>query len=169
MVIAPVERRHEDAAILIPAPDADLKPVFERDRVEMQERQMLRPVRFRECRAIVHRLKDQMHVLGAELMLLDRLDGVLLLEVDERRGRAKIRRQLRRELGYCDLFFPLSRQEQSPVTDMHQMPDPNDDELDGAEAARRRDEVVRRMMATPPTPRTAPAKKGREPKPAPEA
>jgi hypothetical protein len=46
------------------------------------------------------------------------------------------------------------------------MPDP--DELDEAEAARRRDEVIKRMLATPPQPRTAKPKKGREPKPAPE-
>lgn len=44
---------------------------------------------------------------------------------------------------------------------------------DEEEVARRRDEVVKRMFATPPQPRTAkPAasslKKGREPKPAPK-
>ena len=41
------------------------------------------------------------------------------------------------------------------------------DDLDEAEAARRRDEVIKRMLATPPQPRTP--KKGREPKPAPKA
>ena len=51
------------------------------------------------------------------------------------------------------------------------MPDP-EDEIEADEAARRRDEVVKRMLATPPQPRAAKAaspKKGREPKPAPKA
>ena len=39
------------------------------------------------------------------------------------------------------------------------------DDLDDAEAARLRDEVIKRMLATPPQPHP---KKGREPKPAPK-
>ena len=42
------------------------------------------------------------------------------------------------------------------------------EQLTPEEAARRRDEVVKRMLATPPQPRTIP-KKGREPKPAPKS
>lgn len=42
----------------------------------------------------------------------------------------------------------------------------SDDQVDEREAARRRDEIVKRMLATPPQPRKA--KKGREPKPAPQ-
>ena len=38
--------------------------------------------------------------------------------------------------------------------------------LSEAETARRRDEVIKRMLATPPQPRAP--KKGREPKPAPK-
>lgn len=34
-----------------------------------------------------------------------------------------------------------------------------DDEIDEAEAARLRDEVVKRMLATPPQPRVSPPKK----------
>jgi hypothetical protein len=45
------------------------------------------------------------------------------------------------------------------------MTDPND-ELTEDDAAARRDEVIKRMLATPPQPR--PSKKGREPKPAPK-
>ena len=41
------------------------------------------------------------------------------------------------------------------------------DELSGDEIARRRDEVIKRMLATPPQPRMA-KEKGREPKPAPK-
>jgi hypothetical protein len=44
---------------------------------------------------------------------------------------------------------------------------PNEDEVSDEDAARRRDEVVRRMLATPPQPRPA-QKKGREPKLAPK-
>lgn len=44
----------------------------------------------------------------------------------------------------------------------------DDAPLSEEEAARRRDEVVKRMLATPPQPRVSP-KKGREPKPAPRA
>jgi hypothetical protein len=49
-------------------------------------------------------------------------------------------------------------------------PEPEDD-LSDEEAARRRDEIVRRMIATPPKPRTGKrdsADNGREPKPAPK-
>jgi hypothetical protein len=46
------------------------------------------------------------------------------------------------------------------------MPEKSDDYSD-EDAARRRDEVVKRMLETPPQPRQP--KKGREPKPAPEA
>lgn len=41
------------------------------------------------------------------------------------------------------------------------------EELSDEEAARRRDQVIKRMLATPPQPRK-PEKKGREPKPAPK-
>jgi len=41
-----------------------------------------------------------------------------------------------------------------------------ENELDEVEAARRRDEVVKRMLATPPKPRAQ--KKGRGPKPTPD-
>ena len=44
---------------------------------------------------------------------------------------------------------------------------PSDEPLPDDEAARRRDEVIKRMLATPPQPRTA--KKGRGPKPAPKS
>lgn len=37
--------------------------------------------------------------------------------------------------------------------------DADDDEYDGTEAARRRDEVVKRMLATPPQPRPKPTPK----------
>jgi hypothetical protein len=43
----------------------------------------------------------------------------------------------------------------------------DDAEIDGAEAARRRDEVIKRMLATPPQPRPAKpegSKRGRPPK-----
>lgn len=40
------------------------------------------------------------------------------------------------------------------------------DQIPDEEAARRRDEVVKRMLATPPQPRKS--KEGRGPKPAPE-
>lgn len=43
------------------------------------------------------------------------------------------------------------------------------DELPDDEAARRRDEVIKRMLATPPQPHKTQPKKGREPKPAPKA
>ena len=43
-----------------------------------------------------------------------------------------------------------------------------DDKLTEEEAAHRRDEVIKRMLATPPQPRTVKPKKGREPKPAPK-
>ena len=49
---------------------------------------------------------------------------------------------------------------------------PGDDGVSDEEAARRRDEVVKRMLATPPQPRAPKSespKKGREPKPAPKA
>jgi len=42
------------------------------------------------------------------------------------------------------------------------------DQLTEEEAARRRDEVIKRMLATPPQPRSAP-KKGLGPKPAPKS
>lgn len=52
------------------------------------------------------------------------------------------------------------------------MPLEPDNDFDDEEAARRRDEVVKRMLATPPQPRAPKAKspkKGREPKPAPKS
>lgn len=52
--------------------------------------------------------------------------------------------------------------------DDHVKDEPSDD----SEVARRRDEVVKRMLATPPQPRAPKSespKKGREPKPAPKA
>jgi hypothetical protein len=45
------------------------------------------------------------------------------------------------------------------------MPTPTDDRLSDEEAARRRDEVVKRMLATPPQPRPSPQK--RKPKASP--
>jgi hypothetical protein len=42
------------------------------------------------------------------------------------------------------------------------MPEPEtDDQLSDEEAARRRDEVIKRMLATPPQPRPTPPKKAK--------
>lgn len=47
------------------------------------------------------------------------------------------------------------------------MPKASPDEPSDDDVAQRRDEVVKRMLATPPQPRAAKPKKEREPKPAP--
>jgi hypothetical protein len=59
-----------------------------------------------------------------------------------------------RELGDGYLIFPAPLEEESPITDVHPMPDPNDDQYSDGEAAdQRRDAMLLRALKTPPQPR----------------